>query len=45
MTSSVHRREQMLVVFSDYTSYLNQIWYTAPKIDKHRGGTCQINLS
>jgi len=44
MTSSVECREQMWVVVSDYTTYLNQIWYTAQELDNHRGGTCKIHL-
>jgi len=44
MTSSVEHCEQIRVILSDYTRYLNQICYTAQETDYHRGRTCKIHL-
>jgi len=39
------RGAEMSVILSDYTRYLNQIWYTTQETDIHHGGTCQTDLS
>ena len=45
MRSSLATSEEMSVILSDCTRYLNEIWYRAQEIDNHHDKTCQIQLS